>query len=108
VDLHAWGESVVTTGFGDLFHANGINAYYTGRFGGTSSAAAITAGAAADLQSIAIANGGRQPLSSMDLRRFLVESGGDSVGSPPIGTSPNLKSAIERYFGSICSSTQHE
>ena len=52
LDLQGWGDSIVTTGYGDLDGAN-PNEYYTAEFGGTSGAAAIVAGAVASLQGVA-------------------------------------------------------
>ena len=51
VDLQGWGEGVVTTGYGDLFSADGMNNLYTSTFNGTSSATPTVAGACAALQS---------------------------------------------------------
>lgn len=51
VDLQGWGEGVVTTGYGDLFAADGMNSWYTSTFNGTSSATPTVAGACAALQS---------------------------------------------------------
>lgn len=46
-DLQGWGENVVTTGYGDLYSADGDNYTYTNTFAGTSSASPIVAGAVA-------------------------------------------------------------
>ena len=54
IDLQGWGSAVVTTGYGDLYTASDRPAdpgfWYAGGFNGTSSAAAIVAGAVANLQ----------------------------------------------------------
>lgn len=52
VDLQAQGELVVTTGYGHLYSAEGVDFFYTSTFGGTSSASALVAGACALLLSI--------------------------------------------------------
>ncbi|MDD4051367.1 MAG: FG-GAP-like repeat-containing protein [candidate division Zixibacteria bacterium] len=46
-DVQAWGEDVVTTGYGDLDSTMGYNYRFTNTFAGTSSASPIVAGAAA-------------------------------------------------------------
>jgi serine protease len=55
VDVQGWGWNVVTAGYGDLFtdadNPDNEDRWYTGDFGGTSSASPIVAGAAALLQS---------------------------------------------------------
>lgn len=51
VDLQGWSTSIVTTGGGSLYNAEGENLYYTMGFGGTSGASAIIAGVCVSLQS---------------------------------------------------------
>src|SRR6185295_14441486 len=53
VDAYAWGGGVATLGYGDL-KANGADQrqWYTGSFGGTSSASPIVAGSVALIQAI--------------------------------------------------------
>ena len=50
VDLQGWGDSVVTTGYGNLYNLNGPDWFYTFDFPNTSSATAIVAGAVASVQ----------------------------------------------------------
>ena len=45
VDLQGWGDSVVTTGYGNLYNSDGPNWFYAFDFSDTSSATAIVAGA---------------------------------------------------------------
>jgi len=52
LDLQGWGDSIVTSGYGDLAAADPTE-FYTEKFGGTSGAAAIVAGAVASLQGVA-------------------------------------------------------
>ena len=55
MDVSGWGDSVATLGYGDLATVGGkgdVRQYYTNEFAGTSSAAAMVAGAAAQLQGI--------------------------------------------------------
>ncbi len=54
VDVHAYGDSVYTTGYGSLFNnSTWCDQHYTDGFGGTSSASPIITGAAVSLQCIA-------------------------------------------------------
>lgn len=96
VDVQGWGRSVTTSGYGDLRHEGGHNNWYTGVFGGTSGAAAMVAGAAAVIQSIAKARG-RAPLTPFLLRRLLVETGSPQTGKvgKHIGPRPNSRAAID-------------
>ena len=98
IDLQGWGSGVVTTGYGDLYMAPDRPAdpglWYTGGFNGTSSAAAIVAGAVANLQSIALAQSG-VPLLPLQTRTLLVQTGSSQLGNiaEPIGSRPNLLKA---------------
>jgi serine protease len=97
VDVHGWGDSVATMGFGDLFDGNAgggpdINQLYTGFFNGTSSASPIVTGAVADLKGVALANGlGMTPAQT---RQLLVATGTPSPSSKHIGSLPDLRAAI--------------
>ena len=98
IDLQGWGSGVVTTGYGDLYMAPDRPAdpglWYTGGFNGTSSAAAIVAGAVANLQGIALAQSG-VPLPPLQTRTLLVQTGSPQSGNiaEPIGPRPNLLKA---------------
>ena len=98
IDLQGWGSGVVTTGYGDLYMAPDRPAdpglWYTGGFNGTSSAAAIVAGAVATLQGIALAQSG-VPLLPLQTRTLLVQTGSPQLGNiaEPIGPRPNLLKA---------------
>lgn len=95
VDVHAWGESVVTLSY---LRANEIPVFdkgsdrlYVPNFGGTSAAGAIVAGVVASLQGSAWASQGF-PLSPEDVRELLVDTGTPQTGDfdRPIGPMPNL------------------
>ena len=108
IDLQGWGSGVVTTGYGDLYTASDRPAdpglWYTGKFNGTSSDAAIVAGAAANLQGIALAQAG-VPLSPLQTRTLLVQTGSPQFGNiaEPIGPRPNLlKAAAHIPCGRPC------
>lgn len=93
----AWGEDVVTTGYGTLYNIEGINRYYASGFSGTSSASPIVAGAAADCVGFWVANG--NPASSLTpllLRNTLIMTGSPQLYPPigDIGPLPNLMGAF--------------
>jgi serine protease len=94
VDVHSWGEKVVTLGYGDLF-GSGENQGYTGSFNGTSSAAPIVAGAVAALQGAAFA-AGKGALEPRVLRELLRTTGTPQApySSKRIGPQPNLRKAL--------------
>lgn len=93
VDVHAWGEKVVTLGYGDL-SAAGEDRAYTAHFSGTSSAAPIVVGAVADLQGIAHAVG-LGPVEPRALRELLRATGTPQApDAKRIGSQPDLRTAI--------------
>lgn len=97
VDVHGWGESVTTTGYGDLAVVGGDpNQEYTAAFSGTSSASPMVASAAVALQSYAKANLGG-PLSPADLRQLLIDTGTPQIegDTGEIGPMPNLHAALD-------------
>lgn len=97
VDLHAWGENVMTTGYGGAYTgALGPRDEYTSTFSGTSSASPIVVGAAAAIQSIAIERG-EGPLTADEIRDLLVASGTPQdplTLDRPIGPLPDLAEAV--------------
>ncbi len=103
IDLQGWGFGVATTGRGDLYknsdNSNNPDFWYTQRFSGTSSASPIVAGAAADLQGIAVSRSGA-PLTPLQVRTLLVKTGSPQLGNTfeNIGPRPNLKEAIAQLM----------
>ncbi|MEW6131093.1 MAG: S8 family serine peptidase [Acidobacteriota bacterium] len=93
VDVQGWGRGIVTCGFGDLQNSDGENNFYTSKFGGTSGASAMVAGAAAVLQSI-IKQRGLQPLTSQQMRSLFRSTGTLQTGNKVIGPRPDLRKAI--------------
>ena len=99
-DLQGWGEEVVTTGYGDLWNADGPNYTYTDSFAGTSSAAPIVAGAVAccvgywkNYVSLALP-------SPEYVRNLLINTGTAQVnpGTGHIGPRPDLQAAISAMY----------
>jgi hypothetical protein len=95
VDVQGWGDFITTCGYGDIRHNQGEDHWYTGKFGGTSGASAMVAGAAAIVESIAIAQN-RPPISPLALRQLLIVTGSPQTGDAAqhIGPRPNLQAAI--------------
>jgi serine protease len=99
VDMQGWGENIFTTGYGDLYDAEGPNLYYTSSFGGTSGATPTVVGEAALLQSI-YQNATGQLLTLPQIKMFLCSTGSPQTGgSYPIfdniGPLPNLPLAVQ-------------
>ena len=78
VDAQGWGDGVVTCGYGGLTPITDENRLYTSRFNGTSSAAAMVAGAIGCLHGILRARGSA-PLAPLELRALLRN---DDLNSP--------------------------
>jgi hypothetical protein len=107
LDVAAQGEDVWTTGYGIVKIAgDDTRQWYTDRFGGTSSASAIVAGAVASLMGIqrngltaGAANAGVHVLNPAELRTLLRETGRPQAFGleRPIGTAVNLRNAFNRW-----------
>lgn len=98
IDMHGFGENVVTTGYGDRFD-EGPNRLYTSTFSGTSSASPIVAGAVANLQGYAQATLGVN-LEPITMRHHLATTGTPQSSGVNIGPLPDLRSAIDSLVGS--------
>lgn len=98
VDCYAWGDSIVSAGYGDLTPTTTVaTKRYTKTFGGTSGASAIIAGCALLVQGLYVkANG--SPLSPEDMRKRLsCPATGTAQGSAVsgnIGVMPDLKKIV--------------
>lgn len=96
VDIQAWGEKVVTTGYGDLKTFGGDKRQkYTRVFAGTSSATPIASGAAALIQSFAKKEHGKF-LTPIEMRKLLIDTGIPQKSGGRIGPMPNVKAAMEK------------
>ena len=104
LDCFAWGEDIVTTGYGHIDPAADDDRAYTDDFGGTSGASAIIAGAALILQGMyqeMPPQGGR--IGTTQMRALLSDP---ATGTPQgaavaghIGVMPNLHAIIETTLG---------
>jgi hypothetical protein len=106
VDVQGWGDNVVSCGYGGLSPNDpDEDRWYTSRFNGTSSAAAMVAGVVGCLQGVLLAKG--DMLEPLRARRLLRD---DSLNSPqqdgPFGTAsgarvgprPDLCKLIDHLF----------
>ena len=98
VDCYAWGEGIVSAGFGDLSHVAGDdNTTYTATFGGTSGASAIIAGAALLVQGLHLKK--RDSLLSPEQMRSILSATGTPQGPTTtlenIGVMPDLRRIIQ-------------
>ncbi len=101
VNLQGWAErmnpccQVWTTGYGNAPGSPAEpNRTYTDRFSGTSSAAAMVAGAAACLQGAAQYRAAHK-LTPSEIRSILITTGYDQTGTRHIGPLPGIVNAIE-------------
>jgi hypothetical protein len=93
VNVHAWGGSVFTLGYGSFITVGGDrNQRYTRTFSGTSSASAIVSGACCALQSLAVDVLGRR-LTPLEMREHLIYTGIPQGGSHHIGPVLDMKEA---------------
>lgn len=93
IDAQGWGQSITTSGYGDLWGGPGTDVSYTGTFMGTSSAAPIVCGVIACLQGRHKAVHG-VPMAPAAVRQVLRTFGWrpeDTDGdATPIGLQPDL------------------
>ncbi|MFV8752375.1 S8 family serine peptidase [Nannocystaceae bacterium ST9] len=100
VDVHGWGSSVATLGYGDVTvpGAEGdVRQWYTRGFNGTSSASPIVAGAVADIQGVRTRDG-LPVLEPLAMRELLRRTGTPQANDArQIGPLPNLRPAIDSF-----------
>jgi hypothetical protein len=103
LDVHGWGGCIWSTGRGDGYKdpdaLDDKNKWYTLSFDGTSGASPIVAGAAANIQGIAMKRFGA-PLKPARLRQLLTDTGLHQLGdiSKKIGPLVNLRAAIDNLL----------
>jgi hypothetical protein len=111
VDAQGWGRQVATTGGhadrpGDLRGGDSEDQWYTSRYFGTYSAAAIVAGALGCVQGVLRAHG-RTPLTPARAREELQVTGSpqqdapDRPASQRIGNRPDLRQLIPRVLETV-------
>jgi serine protease len=102
VDCYAWGENIVSAGYGDL--AGSGNTSYTATFGGTSGASPIITGAALLMQGLYLASAGTT-LSPPQVRQILsnpVTGTAQGTGvAGNIGVMPNLRAIVQNTLGLV-------
>lgn len=96
VDAFGYGGQVASTGYGDIFNG-GVNATYTGKFSGTSSATPIVAGAVAVVSSIAQGQG--RTIAPLEMREALRKTGNAQGVNPSenIGKFPNIGELLKHF-----------
>jgi serine protease len=95
MDVHAWGSSIYTTGYGDLYDGGTLQTKYTTGFGGTSGASPMIVGASLCLQGIAKTYLGA-PMTPEVLRDLLNSTGIAHLDpSKEIGPRPDLDAAAQ-------------
>jgi len=94
IDAFGYGNHVASTGFGDLQRGE-REQNYTSKFGGTSAAAPIIAGAVAQVLGVAKARGLK--LTGREIRKLLRETGTPqrNVEDGRIGNLPNMKELLK-------------
>ncbi len=98
MDVHGWGSSIVTTGYGDLYSTGGPNFYYTAQFSGTSGASPMIVGSGLCLQGISRAHLGT-PMTPAALRGLLHDTGVPHLDpTKEIGPRPDLGAAIDQLL----------
>jgi len=116
VDVQGWGDQIMTLGYGNgtggriaPWNTGVINRFYEVRFGGTSGASPIVAGAIASIQGARRA-AARELLDGSQMRMLLDQTGTPQTtpGTPEdtaliaqgIGRQPNLRAALDTTLGS--------
>jgi hypothetical protein len=93
IDVQGWGTGVASAGFGDAFDPGDPRRRYTANFSGTSSAAAMVAGAVLSIQG-ALKAQGLGVASPVEMRRALTLTGTAQSGADPIGPQVNIAAAL--------------
>lgn len=107
VDLQGNGEAVVSTGYGDLYGAEGADNLYTGQFGGTSSASPIVSGAVILLQSAYKDSKGGSVMTPGQVRSLLKATGKPQTNGQypaatyPVGPLPDVYKAVKEALTNV-------
>lgn len=108
VDVQGWGNNIVTTGYGDLYAAEGANGNYTETFGGSSGAGPIATSAGVMVSGIYTEQTGGVLLTPEELRSLLIATGSPQL--PPgalehIGPRPDVDGALLTFAARISADT---
>ena len=99
IDLHGWGASVFTLGYGDFARlGDDDDQAYTDTFQGTSSALPMVVGAAAMLLEAFLSAEGMPP-DPADVRRLLVATGRPQAEGVHVGPLPDVAEAAAAVVG---------
>lgn len=104
VDAHAWGSSVVSAGYGNLFNPGGdTRQWYTNSFGGTSAACPIVSGTIASAQGIFKSMTGGLVLDAWQFRTILRTTGTDQTGDffKDVSNQPDMVQIISALAGLV-------
>ena len=103
IDAFAWGESIYSAGYGDLFDGgDDTRQYYTSDFGGTSGACPIVAGSIATLQAIYKNRNSGNTMDAWQLRNLLRTTGtpqASASSTKPISNMPDLEDLVAAIGG---------
>jgi len=101
VNVQAWGYSIATTGYGDLFYPNEDNKQsYTSQFGGTSGASPIITGIIAQIQGRYKEKNDGAVLTPKQIRDLLQDTkySHAQTGGLHIGPQPDIELIFKNYF----------
>ncbi len=99
VDVNAWGWSVVSTGYGNLYNGGTEDSWYTNNFSGTSSASPIVTGSAACIQGASFSNPPYITRTPSEIRlRLMSNASWDWTNTKFIGPQPNLRGALDQLI----------
>lgn len=105
VRIQGNGESILTTGYGDLYYDDGENGSYTGEFGGTSGASPIIVGAIALVQSTWEHETGTRLTSDQILEALILtgkpQTDGMNTSGQQIGPLPDVYDAVVYLLAQI-------
>lgn len=100
VDCQGWGFEVTTCGFGDMQGGENEDRWYTNKFSGTSSAAAMVVGVLACVQG-ALRAAGKSQLGPLAARDLLRTTGSPQQGTGRIGNLPDLREILANLIGEV-------
>ena len=105
IDVHAWGDSIVSTGYGDLWfdiaNSSDVTRWYTAFFSGTSGASPMIAGCIVAIQSIR-KHENRPLLNAQDMLKLLKKGASRQIDpSNNIGPRPNMRAILKSSINGV-------